>query len=188
MQGEGIASCLPRLGLDQSQFNQILEPPSTSDPRAGPSSERDGPLPTSSRPKKLPRISSSSSDPIREGPSPTFDGPTPAFHAEPPIDTGTIPREEDPPLYTNVRPLTPLALLTSVKQATNEPKLQAIQLISYHMRNKRQNPAYVLPPSLRPTNLQQSIPHEPIYDGIIFASLRDRLIVCRNQYGTYSAL
>ena len=67
-------------------------------------------------------------------------------------------------------------------QPTDNPKLQAVQLISYHMRNKRDNPNYKLPPSLRATITQSSVPHSPFFDGIVFASLRDRLILLKDQY------
>ncbi|GAA5971920.1 hypothetical protein JCM21900_001321 [Sporobolomyces salmonicolor] len=65
---------------------------------------------------------------------------------------------------------------------TDSPTLQALQLISYHMKNKRENPNYTLPPSLRATVTQQTVPHPPFFDGIIFASLRDRLILLKDQY------
>lgn len=75
-----------------------------------------------------------------------------------------------------------------------------------HMRNKRSSPAYHLPPSLRATVTQQTVPHSPFFDGafalscsssfflpwcsslhyvlsgIIFASLRDRLILLKDQF------
>jgi len=50
------------------------------------------------------------------------------------------------------------------------------------MRNKRDNPNYKLPPSLRATITQSSVPHSPFFDGIIFSSLRDRLILLKDQY------
>ncbi|BGP24801.1 transcription factor [Rhodotorula toruloides] len=64
---------------------------------------------------------------------------------------------------------------------SNDAAFQAIQLIAYHMRCKRDNPAYTLPPSLSLTNLQRSVPHPPFFDGIIFPSLRDRLILLKDQ-------
>ncbi|BGO99790.1 hypothetical protein NBRC10513v2_004018 [Rhodotorula toruloides] len=64
----------------------------------------------------------------------------------------------------------------------NDTALQAIQLIAYHMRCKRDNPAYTLPPSLTLTNLQRSVPHPPFFDGIIWPSLRDRLILLKDQF------
>lgn len=67
-------------------------------------------------------------------------------------------------------------------QPVDNRKLQAIQLISYHMGNKRSNPSYHLPPALNATVLQKSIPHDTFFDGVIFASLRDRLILCKDQY------
>lgn len=50
------------------------------------------------------------------------------------------------------------------------------------MRCKRDNPAYTLPPSLTLTNLQRSVPHPPFFDGIIWPSLRDRLILLKDQF------
>jgi hypothetical protein len=37
--------------------------------------------------------------------------------------------------------------------------LQAVQLIGYHLSNRRANPTYPLPPALLPTQLQASVPH-----------------------------
>ncbi|BGP32236.1 hypothetical protein JCM10296v2_004017 [Rhodotorula toruloides] len=64
----------------------------------------------------------------------------------------------------------------------NDTAFQAIQLIAYHMRCKRDNPAYTLPPSLTLTSLQRSVPHPPFFDGIIWPSLRDRLILLKDQF------
>ncbi|ORY84074.1 hypothetical protein BCR35DRAFT_303120 [Leucosporidium creatinivorum] len=71
---------------------------------------------------------------------------------------------------------------------TDNPKLQAIQLISYHMRNKREQPNYHLPPSLKATVTQQTVPHSFFFDGIIFPSLRDRLILLKDQYDLQTLL
>ncbi|GAA6038203.1 hypothetical protein JCM8097_005792 [Rhodosporidiobolus ruineniae] len=60
-------------------------------------------------------------------------------------------------------------------------QMQAMQLIGYHMKNRRDNPNYNLPPSLRLTVTQQTVPHHPFFDGIIFSSLRDRLILLKDQ-------
>ena len=60
--------------------------------------------------------------------------------------------------------------------------LQALRLISYHMKNKRENPLYALPPALRWTPIQEQIVHDPMYDAIPFSSLRDRLILCKDQH------
>ncbi|KAK4049464.1 hypothetical protein OIO90_005415 [Microbotryomycetes sp. JL221] len=73
-------------------------------------------------------------------------------------------------------------------QPTDNPKLQAIQLISYHMRNKREQPSYHLPPSLKATVTQQTVPHSQFFDGIIFPSLRDRLILLKDQYDLQTLL
>jgi len=61
-------------------------------------------------------------------------------------------------------------------------KWEAIQLITYHMENYRQNPNYHLPPSLTPTRIQRTIAHEHLIDGIIIPSLRDQLILMRGKY------
>jgi hypothetical protein len=42
---------------------------------------------------------------------------------------------------------------------TDNPRMQAIQLISYHLKNRRENPNYHLPPSLQPTTFQRTVPH-----------------------------
>jgi hypothetical protein len=48
--------------------------------------------------------------------------------------------------------------------------------ISYHLHNHSLNPSYSLPPSLRPTALQQSTPHDHAIDLLPNAPLRDKLI------------
>jgi hypothetical protein len=48
-------------------------------------------------------------------------------------------------------------------------------------RSFRVNHAYVLPPSLRPTMVQRSNPHEHAIDGVIFPSVRDRMILLRGK-------
>ncbi|GAA5882472.1 hypothetical protein JCM16303_001750 [Sporobolomyces ruberrimus] len=65
---------------------------------------------------------------------------------------------------------------------TSNNVLQAMQLISYHMKSKREHPDYILPPSLKATPTQTLVPHSPIFDGIIFPSMRDRLILLKDQY------
>lgn len=50
------------------------------------------------------------------------------------------------------------------------------------MRNKRVIPNYHLPPSLLATVTQQTVPHSPFFDGIIHSTLRDRLILLKDQY------
>ncbi|GAA5894245.1 uncharacterized protein JCM6883_003760 [Sporobolomyces salmoneus] len=66
--------------------------------------------------------------------------------------------------------------------SSNNNAMQAMQLISYHMKSKREHPDYILPPSLRATPTQLLVPHNAIFDGIIFPSLRDRLILLKDQY------
>jgi hypothetical protein len=67
---------------------------------------------------------------------------------------------------------------------TDNPKTQAIQLISYHLKNRRENANYHLPPSLQPTTLQRTIPHESVIDGLVWAGFRDRLIRGQGQFAT----
>lgn len=51
----------------------------------------------------------------------------------------------------------------------------------------RLNHAYHLPPSLTPTVVQRTIPHEHSIDGIIFPSMRDRMIMFRGRYDLVEA-
>ncbi|KAJ9094758.1 hypothetical protein QFC21_005917 [Naganishia friedmannii] len=67
-------------------------------------------------------------------------------------------------------------------------KQESFQLISYHLNNFHVNPNYVLPLSLRPTQAQRTIPHEHIIDGIIFPTLRDKMILLRGKYNIFEAL
>ncbi|GAA5965362.1 hypothetical protein JCM3765_004871 [Sporobolomyces pararoseus] len=85
-----------------------------------------------------------------------------------------------------VRDGNPQEAETAIAQAglepTNNNAFQAMQLITYHMKSKREHPDYILPPSLKATPTQTLVPHSPIFDGIIFPSLRDRLILLKDQY------
>lgn len=49
------------------------------------------------------------------------------------------------------------------------------------------NHEYMLPPSLRPTPVQQTIPHEHAIDGVLFPSVRDRMILLRGRYDLLEA-
>lgn len=51
----------------------------------------------------------------------------------------------------------------------------------------RVNHAYTLPSSLRPTKVQRTVPHEHAIDGIIFPSIRDRMILLRGGSGSVFA-
>ncbi|GAA6016693.1 hypothetical protein JCM11491_000209 [Sporobolomyces phaffii] len=73
-------------------------------------------------------------------------------------------------------------LLRCTSQPSNNKVLQAMQLISYHMKSKREHPDYILPPSLKATPTQTLVPHSAVFDGIVFPSLRDRLILLKDQY------
>ncbi|OCF30477.1 hypothetical protein I316_07859 [Kwoniella heveanensis BCC8398] len=64
----------------------------------------------------------------------------------------------------------------------SDRKMEAMQLITYHLNNFRLNPDYHLPPALRPTVVQRTVPHEHAIDGIIFPSFRDRMILLRGRY------
>ncbi|GAA6006935.1 hypothetical protein JCM10207_009145 [Rhodosporidiobolus poonsookiae] len=72
--------------------------------------------------------------------------------------------------------------LDLVNLSADSPEMQAIQMVCYHMANKRKDPTYKLPPSLRFSITQQTVPHHPFFDGLIFPSLRDRLILLKDQY------
>ncbi|ORX33644.1 hypothetical protein BD324DRAFT_639017 [Kockovaella imperatae] len=65
---------------------------------------------------------------------------------------------------------------------------EAFRLTAYHLFNYRLNHSYVLPPSLTPTPIQRTIPHEYVIDGMIYPTLRDRMILLRGQYDLVSAL
>nr|XP_019004725.1 uncharacterized protein I203_02849 [Kwoniella mangroviensis CBS 8507]OCF68186.1 hypothetical protein I203_02849 [Kwoniella mangroviensis CBS 8507] len=64
----------------------------------------------------------------------------------------------------------------------SDRKMETMQLITYHLNNFRMNHEYHLPPSLRPTVVQRTIPHEHAIDGILFPSIRDRMILLRGEY------
>nr|ODO02477.1 hypothetical protein L204_01213 [Cryptococcus depauperatus CBS 7855] len=65
---------------------------------------------------------------------------------------------------------------------TSDRKMEAMQLIAYHLNNFRMNNEYHLPPSLCPTVIQRTVPHEHAIDGICFPSMRDRMILLRGRY------
>ncbi|GAA5940875.1 uncharacterized protein JCM15063_000906 [Sporobolomyces koalae] len=73
-------------------------------------------------------------------------------------------------------------LIRQSAQPQTSNVVQALQLIAYHMKSKRDYPDYILPPSLRETATQTLVPHSAVFDGIIFPSLRDRLILLKDQY------
>ncbi|BEI83450.1 hypothetical protein CcaverHIS002_0400540 [Cutaneotrichosporon cavernicola] len=68
-----------------------------------------------------------------------------------------------------------------------ERKTEALQLITYHLNNFRINHEYKLPPSLMPTTVQRTMPHEHAIDGIVFPSIRDRMILLRGKYDLVEA-
>jgi len=67
---------------------------------------------------------------------------------------------------------------------TDSPMLHAMQLIGYHLRNKRQNPDYHLPPALQPTPLQLKQSHDRLIDGMIWPNVRERLINMQDRFDT----
>ncbi|ODN97384.1 hypothetical protein L198_03948 [Cryptococcus wingfieldii CBS 7118] len=74
-------------------------------------------------------------------------------------------------------------LVKSIEESdASDRKLEAMQLITYHLNNFRMNHEYHLPPSLRPTVIQRTVPHEHAIDGICFPSMRDRMILLRGRY------
>lgn len=68
-----------------------------------------------------------------------------------------------------------------------ERKTEALQLITYHLNNFRINHEYKLPLSLMPTTVQRTMPHEHAIDGILFPSIRDRMILLRGKYDLIEA-
>jgi hypothetical protein len=72
-------------------------------------------------------------------------------------------------------------------EEATERKTEALQLITYHLNNFRINHEYKLPPSLMPTTVQRTMPHEHAIDGILFPSIRDRMILLRGKYDLVEA-
>jgi len=66
-------------------------------------------------------------------------------------------------LSTSPLPISPSPQPNQALQSSsldNDPRKQdAFKLIHYHLDNYRRNPSYHLPPSLRPTLIQRTIPH-----------------------------
>lgn len=58
----------------------------------------------------------------------------------------------------------------------NNDKADKFLQLAYHMNNYRINAHYNLPPSLKPTSLQRSTPHDPAIDGMPWPSIRDKMI------------
>lgn len=65
----------------------------------------------------------------------------------------------------------------SLKHYSSSKMVQAAQLIEYNLNNFRADQSYHLPPSLKPSLTQRTVPHDNLIDGIPFASLRDKLIL-----------
>lgn len=53
---------------------------------------------------------------------------------------------------------------------------QAMSQMTYYMSQYRNNSSFVLPRLLRPSELQQTRPHDPLIDGLPISGLRDGLI------------
>ncbi|EOR00752.1 hypothetical protein E3P77_00879 [Wallemia ichthyophaga] len=66
---------------------------------------------------------------------------------------------------------------SSLKHYSSSKMVQAAQLIEYNLNNFRADQSYHLPPSLKPSLIQRTVPHDSLIDGIPFASLRDKLIL-----------
>ncbi|WVQ78739.1 hypothetical protein IAT38_000826 [Cryptococcus sp. DSM 104549] len=83
----------------------------------------------------------------------------------------------------NERRIAQESLIKSIEEYNpSDRKLEAMQLITYHLNNFRLNHDYHLPPSLRPTVVQRTVDHEHAIDGICFPAIRDRMIMLRGQY------
>ncbi|EIW66639.1 hypothetical protein TREMEDRAFT_34871, partial [Tremella mesenterica DSM 1558] len=79
-------------------------------------------------------------------------------------------------------------VLTSLQKGNSSNRMvEAMLLISYHIANFRVNHSYHLPPSLQPTVVQRTVAHEHFIDGIIFPSIRDRMILLRGRYDMVEA-
>ncbi|TIA92541.1 hypothetical protein E3P99_00570 [Wallemia hederae] len=66
---------------------------------------------------------------------------------------------------------------SSLKHYSSSKMVQAAQLIEYNLNNFRADQSYHLPPSLKPTLTQRTVPHDSLIDGVPFASVRDKLIL-----------
>jgi hypothetical protein len=63
-----------------------------------------------------------------------------------------------------------------------DPKVdEAGKLIHYHLENYGRNSKYHLPASLRPTDVQQKIPHNRMIDGILIPGIRDHMILLQGM-------
>ena len=68
----------------------------------------------------------------------------------------------------------------SQKAYDTENKAETFLQLSYHMYNRYINPNYTLPPILKPTQLQQTTPHDHAIDSLPWPSIRDKLIQTPN--------
>ncbi|GAA94125.1 uncharacterized protein L969DRAFT_93508 [Mixia osmundae IAM 14324] len=72
--------------------------------------------------------------------------------------------------------------------AAGDAKLEAFQLICYHLENRKKDPSYHLPPTLRPTSLQCTVSHDQCIDGLLWPNLRDALITKKAEINLYPFL
>ncbi|KAG8803762.1 hypothetical protein FRC18_007228, partial [Serendipita sp. 400] len=61
-------------------------------------------------------------------------------------------------------------------------KDEAGRLVHYHLTNFKRNPTYRLPASLRPTQVQRTVAHEFIIDGIPIPDVRDKMILLKDTF------
>jgi len=94
---------------------------------------------------------------------------------------------------SHVRPGSPPSSLTNDHQESaasmSDIKIQeAIKMVRYHLDNYRRNDAYCLPPSLRPSLVQRTVPHESMIDELVNPDLRDSMILLRGRYDLVECL
>lgn len=56
------------------------------------------------------------------------------------------------------------------------------------MTSYERNAAYCLPASLRPTQIQRTVAHEYVIDGIIFPDIRDKMILYKGRFDLAGAM
>ncbi|KAH7100559.1 hypothetical protein BKA62DRAFT_237969 [Auriculariales sp. MPI-PUGE-AT-0066] len=120
-----------------------------------------------------------------------FAGGLPAMDLRPRSRVAGLPPLESTSLGLTSAPAVPQdSITTPTRQFSDSssvqeenPRIQeAFKMIHYHLDNYRRNPQYHLPPSLRPSLIQRTIPHDTVIDGIPLPELRDRMILFKGRY------
>ncbi|KAG8834830.1 hypothetical protein FRC17_006938 [Serendipita sp. 399] len=208
--GEGVGGFLPKLGWDIANFEEFnpLQPSPGSHASESVHSIGSAPpqdyTPHPSTLNQKPYLSVPIT-PTQPGPSflntrapqaPPPPPPTPLTNAGSSGLDSYNPKPNTPSAASGSYPLRNISSVASDGSATpslstsishpddpwNAQREEAGKLIHYHLSNFKRNPAYRLPTSLRPTQIQRTVAHEFMIDGIPIPDVRDKFIMFKGSF------